>query len=169
MIAREWENWEFGRRRETLNVYHHLTRFLFTAPSLQLSSMSDESLVLLYLSHSYEVELMATFTPADVISGLHLGSMTVGAAGIPAESAGVHQQVNMLIKFCLGTSGHLREPHYYLCQGIHSCCPQHSSSVSLNMKTRWEHENKTSSREQFNICPLVCFTAKTQTFTETDK
>ena len=39
----------------------------FSTPSLQLSSLSDESLVLLYLSLSDEVELMATFTPADVI------------------------------------------------------------------------------------------------------
>lgn len=58
----------------------------FPAPSLQLSSTSDESLALLYLSHSDEVELMATFTPADVISVLRLGSRRVGAARIPAES-----------------------------------------------------------------------------------
>lgn len=37
-------------------------------PSLQLTSLSDESLVLLYLSLSDEVELMAAFTPVDVIS-----------------------------------------------------------------------------------------------------
>ena len=48
------------------------------APSLQLSSTPDESLALLYLSHSDEVELMATFTPADVISVLRLGSRRVG-------------------------------------------------------------------------------------------
>lgn len=40
--------------------------------------MSDESLALLYLSLSDEVELMATFTPADVISVLRLGSRSVG-------------------------------------------------------------------------------------------
>lgn len=56
------------------------------APSLQLSSTSDESLVLLYLSHSDEVELMATFTPADVISVVRLGSREVGEAGTPAGS-----------------------------------------------------------------------------------
>lgn len=40
----------------------------FSTPSLQLSSSpSDESLVRLYLSLSDEVELMATFTPPDVI------------------------------------------------------------------------------------------------------
>lgn len=58
----------------------------FPAPSLQLSSMSDERVVLLYLSHSDEVELMATFTPADVISVLRLGSRRVCVAGIPAGS-----------------------------------------------------------------------------------
>lgn len=54
----------------------------FPAPSLQLSSMSDESLVLLYLSHSDEVELMATFTPADVISVLRLGEQEGESVGI---------------------------------------------------------------------------------------
>lgn len=57
-----------------------------STPSLQLSSTSDESLVLLYLSHSDEVELMATFTPADVISVVRLGSREVGEAGTPAGS-----------------------------------------------------------------------------------
>lgn len=78
MIAGEREKWELGWRRDTGNVYHHLARFFFPAPSLQLSSMSDESLALLYLSLSDEVELMATFTPADVISVLRLGSRSVG-------------------------------------------------------------------------------------------
>ncbi len=40
--------------------------------------------MLLYLSHSDEVELIATFTPADVISVLRLGSRRVEEAGIPA-------------------------------------------------------------------------------------
>lgn len=74
----------------------------FPAPSLQLSSTSDESLALLYLSHSDEVELMATFTPADVISVLRLGSRRVGAAGIPAGSLGcppadTHECINVYI------------------------------------------------------------------------
>lgn len=61
-----------------VNVYHHLARFSSPTPSLQLSSVSDESLVLLYLSHSDEVELMATFTPADVIRVVRLGSRRGG-------------------------------------------------------------------------------------------
>lgn len=67
----------------------------FPTPSLQLSSMSDESLVLLFLSHSDEVELMATFTPADVISVLRLGSRRVGyLLGAPI----VHQHMQTHIK-----------------------------------------------------------------------
>lgn len=56
----------------------------FPTPSLQLSSTSDESLALLYLSHSDEVELMVSFAPADVISVLRLGSRMVGEAELPA-------------------------------------------------------------------------------------
>lgn len=56
-------------------------------PSLQLyTSTSDGSLVRLYLSHSDEVELMATFTPADVISVVRPGSWEVGEASTPAGS-----------------------------------------------------------------------------------
>lgn len=40
----------------------------------------------LYLSHSDEVELMATFTPADVISVVRPGSWEVGEARTPAGS-----------------------------------------------------------------------------------
>lgn len=69
-----------------VNVYHHLARFSSPTPSLQLSSVSDESLVLLYLSHSDEVELMATFTPADVIRVVRLGSGREGEVHTPAGS-----------------------------------------------------------------------------------
>lgn len=58
-------------------VYHHLLlhgQVSSAAPSLQLSSASDQSPALLYLSLSDEVELMATFTLVDVISVLRLGS-----------------------------------------------------------------------------------------------
>lgn len=68
------------------NVYHHLARFSSPTPSLQLSSVSDESLVLLYSSHSDEVELMATFTPADVIRAVRLGSRREGQVQTPAGS-----------------------------------------------------------------------------------
>lgn len=69
-----------------VNVYHHLARFSSPTPSLQLSSVSDESLVLLYSSHSDEVELMATFTPADVIREVRLGSRREGEVQTPAGS-----------------------------------------------------------------------------------
>lgn len=69
-----------------VNVYHHLARFSSPTPSLQLSSVSDESLVLLYSSHSDEVELMATFTPADVIRAVRLGSRREGEVQTPAGS-----------------------------------------------------------------------------------
>lgn len=89
-------------------------------PSLQLSSVSDESLALLFLSHSDEVELMATFTPTDVISAPCLGSERVGAAGIPAGSPrkdtahntcrnDFHEIKNLIIlylKFPVKLSGH---------------------------------------------------------------
>lgn len=77
------------------------------APSLQLSSTSDESLVLLYLSHSDEVEQTSTFTPADVISVVRLGSTEVGEAGTPAGSfscppaevkkKGLHQLITLFL------------------------------------------------------------------------
>lgn len=57
----------------------------FLSPSLQLSSPSDESLSLLYLSHSDEVELMATFTPADVINAAP-GEQESGSGRLPAGS-----------------------------------------------------------------------------------
>lgn len=69
-----------------VNVYHHLARFSSPTPSLQLSCVSDESLVLLYSSHSDEVELMATFTPADVIRAVRLGSRREGEVQTPAGS-----------------------------------------------------------------------------------
>lgn len=81
-----------------MNVYHHLARFFFPAPSLQLSSTSDESLALLYLSLSDEVELMATFTPADVISVLRLEEQE---CGIPAGS------------FCCPTAHEHKHVHVY--------------------------------------------------------
>lgn len=57
--------------------------------------MSDKILALLYLSHSDEVELMATFTPADVISLLRLGSRSVGAAwGYLLGASVVHQHMH---------------------------------------------------------------------------
>lgn len=67
-----------------MKVYHHLARFLLPAP--HYTSTSDGSLVRLYLSHSDEVELMATFTPADVISVVRPGSWEVGEASTPAGS-----------------------------------------------------------------------------------
>ncbi|KAM3613145.1 uncharacterized protein V6R79_021382 [Siganus canaliculatus] len=78
MVAREWEKLEVGRRRDSVNVYHHLARFPPSPPRYSCPPRSDESLVLLYLSHSDEVELIATFTPADVISVLRPGSRRVG-------------------------------------------------------------------------------------------
>lgn len=69
-----------------VNVYHLLARFSSPTPSLQLSSVSDESLVLLYSSHSDEVELMATFTPADVIRAVRLRSRREGEVQTPAGS-----------------------------------------------------------------------------------
>lgn len=92
-----------------VNVYHHLARFSSPTPSLQLSSLSDERLALLYSSHSDEVELMATFTPADVIRAVRLGSRREGEVRTPAGSfygpagsflRGFHQ-LNLLHSFAL--------------------------------------------------------------------
>lgn len=80
-----------------VNVYHHLARFSSPTPSLQLSSVSDESLVLLYLSHSDEVELMATFTPADVIRVVRLGSRR-GERSIHLLGASTVQQKSFFLK-----------------------------------------------------------------------
>lgn len=79
--ATKWEEEGYGEYGECVSSSGQVS---FPAPSLQLSSNSDESLALLYLSHSDEVELMATFTPADVISVVRLGSRRVGEAGTPA-------------------------------------------------------------------------------------
>lgn len=80
------ERWRRTAALNVMKVYHHLARFLLPGPSLQLSSTSDGSPALLYLSHGDEVELMATFTPADVISVVRPGSWEVGEAGTPAGS-----------------------------------------------------------------------------------
>lgn len=77
----KWEEEGYGEYGECVSSSGQVS---FAASSLQLSSNSDESLALLYLSHSDEVELMATFTPADVISVVRLGSRRVGEAGTPA-------------------------------------------------------------------------------------
>lgn len=76
------------------------------APSVQLSSRSDESLALLYLSHSDEVELMTTFTPDDVISVLRLGSVEVGEDDRHLLGASLVRQHTCIM-------------HGRLCSGLH--------------------------------------------------
>lgn len=66
MITRKKKISERWRRTDLVNVmkvYHHLARFLLLVPQL-----------LLYLFHNDEVELMATFTPADVINVVRSGN-----------------------------------------------------------------------------------------------
>lgn len=62
-----------------MKVYHHLARFLLLVPQYSCP-------LLLYLSHNDEVELMVTFTPADVISVVCPRNEEVGEDRKPAES-----------------------------------------------------------------------------------
>lgn len=83
MITRENRTSDWWRRTDLVNVmkvYHHLARFLLLVP------------LLLYLSHNDEVELMATFTPADVISVVCRGTRRREKPGHLLGMSLVHQQ-----------------------------------------------------------------------------